>query len=67
MLAPHDREQGEFEVVGVASEDADNFVALTVRQPEGAVQRLSSLRHQVGQLVSARVHAPKRTRLPMAL
>ena len=60
VLAPHHGEQGQFEVVGRPAEDAFHLVALGVGQPERTVQRLPRPVHQVGLLVSARLHGPQR-------
>ncbi len=62
VLAPHDGEQRQLEVVGLPSEDADDLVALPVGQPEGAVQRHPGSGRQFGRLVSGRVHGAQRTR-----
>ncbi len=56
VLAPHDGEQGQLEVVGDPAEDAHDLVALAVGQPERPVKRLARFGQQVGLLVSARVH-----------
>ena len=61
VLAPHHGEQGQLEVVGRPAQDGLDLVPLVVGQPERPVQRHPRVGHQVGLLVSARVHGPQVT------
>ena len=62
VLAPHDGEQGELEMVGRAPEDGLHLVALTIGQAQRAVQRQVRRGRLVGSTVSTVVHRSERTR-----